>query len=60
MNTLHDFLTSTDEFYLYLTFQFFMCLAAFATGWISAWIWLIKKANNDMTKEKTHDEDWSM
>lgn len=57
--TFHDFITSSDEFYWYIGFQFAMCLTAFAIGWLSAWIWLLKKVDRELERN-TKDEDWSM
>ena len=57
--TFHDFLTSGQEFKLYLAFQSVMFLAAFIIGWLSCWIWLLRKADKELASPKTKDEDWS-
>ncbi len=58
--TFHDFITSSDEFYLYLGFQFVMFLAAFIIGWISGLLWAIRRASKEMTLSKTTEQDWSV
>ncbi len=58
--TFHDFLTSGQEFWLYLLFQTAMFLAAFTIGWLSCWIRAIRKAHKELASPKTKEQDWSM